>query len=165
MSALRSLTAQAALIAIVATAQHASAQTSVPIKQNSIDRGRYLVKIAGCNDCHTPGYAQTGGNIPEKQWLTGDQVGFRGPWGTTYPVNLRLYMQKLTENEWIKTGHTAQFRPPMPWFALRDMTAQDLGAIYRFTRYLGPVGEPAPAYVPPGQEPKGPYVLFPQPAK
>jgi hypothetical protein len=21
-----------------------------------IERGRYLAKIAGCNDCHTPGY-------------------------------------------------------------------------------------------------------------
>ena len=165
MSALSKLTTQAALLTFAVTAQHAVAQTPVPTKQNSIDRGRYLVKIAGCNDCHTPGYAQAGGNIPEKQWLTGDQVGFRGPWGTTYPVNLRLRMQQLTEDEWVKIGHTAQFRPPMPWFALRDMTAQDLRAIYRFTRYLGPAGEPAPAYMPPDQEPKGPYVLFPQPAK
>ena len=31
-------------------------------QQNMIDRGRYLMKIAGCNDCHTPGYAQSGGN-------------------------------------------------------------------------------------------------------
>ena len=159
------LTMQAALIAVAAIAQHAAAQTSVPTRQNSIERGRYLVKIAGCNDCHTPGYAQSGGTVPEKQWLTGDQVGFRGPWGTTYPANLRLYMQKISESEWIKFGHTAQLRPPMPWFALRDMTAQDLRDIYRFTRYLGAAGDPAPAFVPPDQEPKGPVVLFPQPPK
>ena len=164
MSAPCRLTMQAALIAVTAIAQHAAAQTSNTTRQ-TIERGRYLVKIAGCNDCHTPGYAQSGGTVPEKQWLTGDQLGFRGPWGTTYPANLRLYMQKLTENEWIKVGHTAQFRPPMPWFALRDMTAQDLRDIYRFTRYLGAAGDPAPAFVPPDQEPKGPFVLFPQPPK
>lgn len=28
-------------------------------------------------------------------------------------------------------------------------------------RYLGPGGEPAPAYVPPDQEPATPYALFP----
>lgn len=70
-------------------------------------------------------------------------------------------MQKLTEAQWVKLAKTTQFRPPMPWFALRDMTAPDLRAIYRFIKYLGPAGELAPAFVPPGQEPKGPYILFP----
>ncbi len=146
---------------MAATAQYALAQTSKTVDQKSLDRGRYLVKIAGCNDCHTRGYAEAGGKVPEKQWLTGDQLGFRGPWGTTYPINLRLYMQKLTEDEWVKIAKSTQSRPPMPWFVLHDMTAQDLRAVYRFTRYLGPSGELAPAYVPPGQEPKGPYILFP----
>jgi mono/diheme cytochrome c family protein len=133
--------------------------------KGSIERGRYLAKIAGCNDCHTAGYAVNGGNVPEKQWLTGDQLGWRGPWGTTYPANLRLTMQKLTEEEWLKTAKTAKLRPPMPWFALHDMNEADLRAIYRFVRYLGPAGQPAPAYVAPGQEPKGPYILFPEPPK
>lgn len=164
MSAPGCLMRRAALIAIAVLAQNALAQTLKPAER-SIERGRYLVRIAGCNDCHTPGYAQTGGNVPEKQWLTGDSVGFRGPWGTTYPANLRLLMQKLSEEEWVRMGHTAQLRPPMPWFALRDMTTQDLRAIYRFTKSLGPQGEPAPAYVPPGQEPGGPVVVFPQPPK
>ena len=55
-----------------------------------IRQGRYLVEIAGCNDCHTAGYAPSGGKVPEAQWLTGDALGFAGPWGTTYPGNLRL---------------------------------------------------------------------------
>ena len=37
-----------------------------------IERGRYLVKVSGCNDCHTSGYILNNGNIPEAQWLTGD---------------------------------------------------------------------------------------------
>lgn len=129
----------------------------------SIERGRYLVRIGGCNDCHTAGYGMSGGKVPEAQWLTGDKLGFRGPWGTTYPSNLRLAMGKLTEQEWVKLAKTAEYRPPMPWFNLHAMTEQDLRAMYRFVRSLGPGGEPAPAYVPPGQPPAGPYVSFPMP--
>jgi len=33
--------------------------------------------------------------------------------------------------------------------------------IYRFIRHLGPTGKPAPAFVPPGEEPAPPYALFP----
>ena len=33
-------------------------------------------------------------------------LGWRGPWGTTYPTNLRLYFQDLTENEWVRKAKT-----------------------------------------------------------
>jgi mono/diheme cytochrome c family protein len=56
-----------------------------------VKRGRYLVQIGGCNDCHTAHYPEKGGKVPEAQWLTGDALGWQGPWGTTYPTNLRLY--------------------------------------------------------------------------
>jgi len=129
------------------------------------ERGRYLVMIGGCNDCHTPGYAPSGGKVDEKQWLVGDSLGWRGPWGTTYPVNLRLFMQTLTEKEWVAEARHLQTRPPMPWFALNVMTDGDLRAIYRYVRSLGPAGEPAPEYVPPDREPKPPYITFPAPPK
>ena len=131
------------------------------VDRQQIERGRYLVKIAGCNDCHTPGYAQTGGKVPEAQWLTGDQLGWRGPWGTTYPSNLRLYMRNLSEAQWVTVAKTMKTRPPMPWFVLHDMTEQDLKAIYHYVKVLGPAGEPAPAYVAPDKAPRGPYVQFP----
>ena len=39
----------------------------------SVARGRYLAKIAGCNDCHTPAYAMRGGDVPEESlMLTSD---------------------------------------------------------------------------------------------
>jgi mono/diheme cytochrome c family protein len=129
------------------------------------ERGRYLTMIAGCNDCHTPGYAMSGGKVDEKQWLIGDSLGWRGPWGTTYPANLRLHMEKLSEKEWVEQAKKLETRPPMPWFTLNAMTTSDLRAIYRFVRSLGPAGEPAPAYVPPNQEPRPPYVTFPAPPK
>jgi mono/diheme cytochrome c family protein len=129
------------------------------------DRGRYLVTIGGCNDCHTPGYAMSGGKVDEKQWLTGDSLGWRGPWGTTYPVNLRLYMQTLSEKQWVDKARHLTARPPMPFWALNQMTDADLRALYRYIRGLGPAGSPAPDYVPPTQEPKPPYVTFPAPPK
>jgi transketolase N-terminal domain/subunit len=66
------------------------------------ERGRYLMIAGGCNDCHTPGYMQTEGQAPEEQWLTGSAVGFQGPWGTTYPCNLRLYAEQLTEAQLVE---------------------------------------------------------------
>jgi mono/diheme cytochrome c family protein len=128
-----------------------------------VNRGRYLIKIGGCNDCHTAGYAPSGGKVPEAQWLTGDILGFNGPWGTTYPTNLRLYFQDLTEAEWLKQGRSLSTRPPMPWFNVRAMSASDLRAMYRYVRSLGPAGKPAPAYLPPDITPPEPVVRFPAP--
>lgn len=139
----------------------AQQQKNVKKADAQIERGRYLAKVAGCNDCHTAGYAMSGGNIPESQWLLGDKLGWRGPWGTTYAVNLRLYMAPLTEAQWVQLARKMETRPPMPWFALHDMTDQDLKAIHAFVKHLGPAGEPAPAFVPPNKEPQGPYVQFP----
>jgi len=129
--------------------------------QRQIDRGRYVVKITGCNDCHTAGYGQTGGNVKESQWLMGDRLGWRGAWGTTYAVNLRLLMNSLTEEQWVVTARNVHPRPPMPWWSLRDMSQEDLKALYAYVKWLGPAGEPAPSYLPPGQEPAGPVVRFP----
>jgi mono/diheme cytochrome c family protein len=127
----------------------------------AVERGRYIVRTSGCNDCHTPHYAEQGGDVPEAQWLVGDTLGWRGPWGTTYPANLRLYMQGLSEREWLKKAHTLSTRPPMPWFNVRAMSDRDLRALYRYVRHLGAAGTPAPAYVPPEGNPSQPYVQFP----
>ena len=163
---LRNVFVALSLPVALAAAQPAAGQTkSTAAQSEPIERGRYLVKVTGCNDCHTAGYAMSGGKVPESQWLTGDNLGWRGPWGTTYAVNLRLYMKGLSENGWVQTAKTLQTRPPMPWFALHDMTEQDLRALYRYIAALGPAGDPAPAYVPPNKEPQGPYVQFPAPPK
>lgn len=161
---LRGVAIATAVVAVLGVAAGATfAADKKPTSQH--DRGRYLVLIGGCNDCHTPGYAMSGGKVDEKQWLTGDALGWRGPWGTTYPVNLRLYMQKLSEKEWVDKARHLTARPPMPYWALNQMTDADLRALYRFVHGLGPAGQPAPDYVPPNQEPKPPYVTFPAPPK
>ena len=129
----------------------------------AIARGRYLIRIMGCNDCHTKRFAPSGGEVPESQWLAGDALGYRGPWGTTYPSNLRLTFAKLTEDQWVEKGRSLYTRPPMPWFSVRALTDSDLRALYRYVRTLQPLGTPAPAFLPPGEEPSGPSVLFPAP--
>lgn len=146
--------------AATATGPTATASASAEDRR-LIERGRYLARIAACNDCHTPNYAASGGQVPEQDWLVGDRLGWRGPWGTTYPANLRLALTKLSEEDWLRNARTLTYRPPMPWFMLRDMSDEDLRALYRFVRALGPAGEPAPAWVPPGVEPGGMVVVFP----
>lgn len=117
---------------------------------NVLDRGRYMVLIGGCNDCHTSGFPQKAGKVDEKDWLTGDTLGWQGPWGTTYAINLRLYMQDLSEEQWMQIVQKMQSRPPMPYYLLQQMTEQDLRAVYHYIRSLGPAGKPAPPYLPPG---------------
>ncbi len=148
----------AALLPLAVLLQTATASDSVTDKK-MLERGRYLVAISGCNDCHTPGYAESAGKIPESEWLMGSPVGFKGPWGTSYPANLRISVQTQNEKEWM-THARSPLRPPMPWFALRDMTENDVRAIYRYVRQLGAKGEPAPAFVPPNQVVKTPYIEF-----
>lgn len=124
-----------------------------------VQRGRYMIIAGACNDCHTAGYMQTEGNVPEPQWLTGNTVGFQGPWGTSYPVNLRLYVDGISEAQWLVRVRQPM-RPPMPWFNLRDMADEDLIAIYRYLRAMGPAGEPAPAALAPGLAASTPYFDF-----
>ena len=149
-------------VAAAALAFPAVAQKS---DEAQLKRGRYLVQVGGCNDCHTAGYAPSGGKVPEAQWLLGDALGWHGPWGTTYATNLRLYMQDLTEDQWVRTAKTLKARPPMPWFNVQAMTTGDLRAMYRYIRSLGPGGKPAPAYLPPDKTPPEPVVRFPAPPK
>jgi mono/diheme cytochrome c family protein len=150
---------------LIAHAAEVAKAPSAKADASSLARGKYLVMIGGCNDCHTPGYAMSGGKTAEKDWLVGDKLGWRGPWGTTYPVNLRQYTQTLTEAQWMAKVKNLETRPPMPWYDVRAMSSQDLRAIYRYVRHLGPAGEPAPAYVPPDKEPPPPFVTFPAPPK
>jgi len=146
-----------------ASAQQKGERKAGKAMSEDAKRGRYLVQIAGCNDCHTPGYAPSESKVDEALWLTGDVLGWRGPWGTTYPANLRLVAQNLTEDQWVARAASPGLKPPMPWFNVRDMTGRDVRAIYRYLRHLGPAGQPAPAYVPPDKTPSGPFVQFPAP--
>ena len=124
-----------------------------------INRGRYMVLVSHCNNCHTAGYTTSHGNLPERQWLLGNPVGYRGPAGTTYASNLRLSVGNFTEEQWVNYAKAVKPRPPMPWWSLHATADRDLRAMYKYIRHLGPAGQPAPQYLPPDREPNPPYEL------
>lgn len=126
--------------------------------KRAIAHGKFLIGYGGCNDCHTPGWAEHGGTAPKDKVLIGSGFNFQGPWGTTFPVNLRLYFQKLTRKEWIHLARTMKARPPMPWWNFRYLSDKDLGDMYAYMRSLGPAGQPAHDFVPPGQNAPPPYL-------
>lgn len=138
----------------VATAGAKGAQPSA----SDVERGRYLVLIGGCNDCHTAGFVQSGGKTPEADWLRGGQIGYHGPWGTTYANNLRLTVNTISEDDWATMLGTRTARPIMPWPSVNAMTEDDRRALYRYIKSLpGEVGPAMPEALPPGQAPATPY--------
>ncbi len=93
--------------------QRTSGATTGGAEARSIERGRYLVTVMGCGDCHTP--LKLGANGPEPDltrdlsghpeeftlgppptlgpggWLwagASSNTAFAGPWGVTYAPNL-----------------------------------------------------------------------------
>lgn len=148
--------ATATMLVIVSMCFPASARAET---QTQIDRGRYLVTIGSCNVCHTPGFTGKAGQLPESEWLTGVAIGYQGPWGTSYPTNLRLSTAALTEDQWVMIARAPRL-PPMPWIALEAMSDNDLRAIYQFIRSLGLKGERAPAAMGPGIAVKTPFIVF-----
>jgi mono/diheme cytochrome c family protein len=129
---------------------------------SDVQRGRYMVTIGGCNDCHTDGYMDRAGDVPEQQWLMGSAIGWRGPWGTTYPRNLRISVQNYTEDEWVALLQTRKELPPMPWMNINHIAEPDARALYRYITSLGPAGETMPDPLPPEVEPTTPYLsMFP----
>lgn len=128
--------------------------------ESPIEAGRYIVTIGGCHDCHTHGWAETNGEVPESNFLTGSPIGWRGPWGTTYASNLRIVVDGMTEDAWVAMLRHRADRPPMPWMNVARMSEADSRAVYRYIRSLGVAGERMPAYVAPATEPTTPYFLL-----
>jgi hypothetical protein len=128
-----------------------------------IDRGRYIVEIMGCNDCHTSGTIGGASHIPEEDWLLGSDRGFYGEWGTAYPANLRLLLTSMSEDDWLVLAKKMRRNSPMAWSWLPKVTDQDLRAMYRFVSFLGPKGVQAPDHLPAGVKPTTDYIEFPLP--
>ena len=124
-----------------------------------IARGRYLVQIAGCGDCHTPGHLL--GSPDMGRFLGGSDVGFEVPGiGIVYGPNLTPDAETGLGG-WsadqivaaIRTGVTPDERvlvPVMPWPNLASLTDQDAYAIAAFLQSLDPVSNNVPEPVPPG---------------
>jgi mono/diheme cytochrome c family protein len=139
-----------------------------PSAAERIKRGEYLVATTGCHDCHSPkldaqmtldaGRLLSGrpATTAPPQQGTGDArasldfTAWSGPWGISYAANLTPDAEtgigaRYTEAAFIKTIRTGKkpegepLLPPMPWPAFRNMTDEDLKAIYAYLMSLKPV--------------------------
>ena len=133
---------------------------TVEPSKSELDRGRHLVRVAGCHECHTPGYVENWGQVSEDALLTGDATAYEGRWGAAFPTNLRLNLLRFDDDGWLRYARNVETRPPMPWIDLNRMSDEDLLAILRYVQWLGPKGEPAPQALPPGESWIGPVVRY-----
>jgi hypothetical protein len=169
----------------------ASTEAAAKPEQDPVERGRYLVTLAGCHDCHTPKTMTAAGPAPdEKRMLSGHPASeklpavpkglitpegwgavtnnhltaWAGPWGLSFSRNLTpdtaTGLGSWTEEMFIKTirdgkhqGEGRPLLPPMPWQMYRQMTDDDLKAVWAFLRSIPAINNPVPEVVPPDAPP------------
>jgi len=147
--------------------------TTAAAPEDSIARGRYLVAVTGCNDCHTPGYFF--GAPDTTRLLSGSEVGWQGPWGVSYPRNLTpdstTGLGTWTSDQIVTAIRTGQrpsgdhiLLPPMPWPDFSHLTDKDAYAIAAYLKTLPAVSHKVPDIVPPGKKPTTPVFVFPKPS-
>lgn len=121
--------------------------------QGQIERGKYLVTLGNCGDCHTPGYFF--GKPDHKRELGGSEVGFEIPGlGVFYGPNLtpdrETGLGTWSEADIVKalqTGVRPDGRglvPVMPWPAFAQLTKSDAQAIAAYLKTLPPVKNKVP---------------------
>jgi hypothetical protein len=108
------------------------------------------------------------GVIAPDKWgaITNNQLtSWVGPWGVSFSRNLTpdqaTGLGSWTEEMFIKTiregkhqGEGRPLLPPMPWQMYRQMTDDDLKAVFAFTRSLPPIANSVPDPIPPEKLPK-----------
>jgi mono/diheme cytochrome c family protein len=147
-------------VLIAATALLAA--SSALAADSQVERGKYLVTISGCNDCHTPGYFL--GKPDFSRTLAGSEVGFTIP-GLGAFVGRNLTPDKETglgnwTDDQIISAFTAGVRPDgrrlaptMPWQELAHLTSDDAHAIVAYLRSLPPIKNPVPGPFGPKETP------------
>ena len=107
-------------------------------------RGKYLVTIIACTDCHTPQDAH-GQPLPGMDFAGGFVM--EGPWGRVASSNITPdpsgipYYDLTLFTQVFRTGY-AMARPInqiMPWTSFRELTDEDIAAIFSYIKTLKPV--------------------------
>jgi len=153
---------RSALAALLAAAIFMVPQGALQAQEGQLARGKYLVGLGGCNDCHTPGYFF--GKPDMARFLGGSEVGFEIPeLGVFYGPNLTPDAATGL-GTWstddivaaITTGHRPDGRilaPVMPWRAFASLTRDDVQAIAAFLKSLPPVANKVPGPFGPSEKP------------
>jgi mono/diheme cytochrome c family protein len=143
------------IVAFLGSSSFAAAETP-------IERGKYLVTLGGCGDCHTPGYFL--GHPDMKRVLAGSEVGFAIP-GLGVFAGRNLTPDKETglgnwSTEEIVTAFTTGKRPDgrnlapvMPWRALSQLTPADAQAIAAYLKSIPAVNNSVPGPFGPDDKP------------
>jgi mono/diheme cytochrome c family protein len=152
-----SIVAIATLAMPAATALEAQAAS-----QKTLDRGKYLVTIASCTDCHTPGYFF--GKPDTERFLGGSEVGFEIPnLGVFHGPNLTPDKETGLGNWTKKQIVTAitqgkrpdgrELAPVMPWHAFSNFKKRDVSALVDYLMSLKPVKNKVPGPFGPSEKP------------
>jgi cytochrome c553 len=159
MFRLQTLTGACAAVFIAASL---GAQTPHVTAATPEEAGAYLLIVGSCHDCHTPNWIESGGKTSKDSLMTGRGLGFMGPWGVNYAKNLRVIADRQGEEHWVNTLKTADDgdgQLPMPWHNTARMSDDDLRAMWKYIKSLGPSqGERIPRGVKPGKAPTSPYI-------
>ena len=142
-----------------------------------VDRGKYLVNITGCHDCHSP---KSQGMTPDPaRLLSGrpsttpmpskadnevhaslDLTAWYGPWGQTVASNLTpdkatgLPARGYNEKTFLQTMRTGKkpngqsVQPPMPVEVYTNLSDDDLKAIWAYLQTLKPINNAVLAGLP-----------------
>jgi len=113
-----------------------------------IDRGKYLVTLAGCNDCHTPGYFF--GKPDTARYLWGSEVAFEIPGLGAFPGRNITPDKETGIGNWtveqivpaLQQGKRPDGRtlaPIMPYHDFSYLTKEDALAIAAFLQSIPPV--------------------------
>lgn len=158
---MRTATLLSCLVALTG-AYLASSPAADAASSHEIARGKYLVTIGSCTDCHTPG--NFFGKPDMSKFLGGSDVGFAIPHLGVF-VGPNLTPDKATGlGNWttaqiitaITTGMTPQGRklaPAMPYEAYKNLTKSDAQAIVAYLQSLPPVSHQVPGPFGPNETP------------
>jgi mono/diheme cytochrome c family protein len=137
-------------------------ESPAALAQDQIARGKYLVVLGGCTDCHTPGYFF--GKPDPARYLGGSEVGFEIPGlGVFHGPNLTPD-KETGIGDWtteqivtvLQTGQRPDGRmlaPIMPWRALAQLTKEDVTAIAAYLKSLPAVKNKVPGPFGPNEKP------------
>lgn len=117
---------------------------ALPDVSDPVKRGRFLVNLIGCADCHTP---VDNHHLPiAGMEFSGGQV-LQAPWGTVASANLTPdpagipYYNEAMFIKAMRTGTVGarELNKTMPWSVVGNMTDEDLGGIFAYLKTLRPV--------------------------
>lgn len=123
--------------------QPITASVPAPDVSSPVKLGNYLATVAGCSECHTP---QAKGQ-PIRGLEFGGGLVLEGPWGRVTSANITPdpsgipYYDEALFVQVLRTGYVKarELNQIMPWPDYRNLTDEDLKAIFAYLKTLPPV--------------------------